>query len=494
MKRSLIIVPLLVGMLALVVLFLGGDGREFTTTSSEAYEAFQEGYQHSISLQVAQAESSLTRAIALDGDFAMARALLAGIYGRVGRLEEMEEQVQIADSLAALLPNDVERAKVQLQLTGLKEGGSGARRDSLLAFLMEEEPDNVQVLYAKATVLFAERDPAVDAAFKRILELEPNYAPVYNMLGYLEARRGDYEAALGHLHKYAFLAPDLANPHDSLGEILNWMGEYEQAEREYAAALKIDPDFHFSLMGLANVYLNQGMLTKGRGILDQLRSVVAGTRIESEIDRVLIRTLYTYGLHEESLALMRRFVEDNPEDFLVGFYHAMQLALEGDTAAGDARLAAFMDEAREKIGKSGNERALDRIESLQVQYDAMVAGLAGDHKQAADDWAAVVASYPQDEVAPHEVWWLRWREGEERLAAGEPRRALELAMAALDPNPNLIPPLLLAARSAMALNERTMARSALNQAAPLLERADADLPAQTAFRDLTDRLAALGAN
>jgi len=493
MKRSLIIVPLLVGMLALVMLFVGGDGREFTTTSAEAYAAFEDGYRHSISLQVAQAESSLTRAVTLDGDFAMARALLAGIYARTGRTAEMETQVRLADSLAALLPNDVERAKVQLQLSGLKDMGGGARRDSLLAFLMEEEPDNVQVLYAKATVLFAERDPAVDAAFQRILELEPNYAPVYNMLGYLEARRGDYEAALGHLHKYAFLAPDLANPHDSLGEILNWMGEYEQAEREYATALKIDPEFHFSLMGLANVYLDQGMLAKGRSILDKLRTVVAGTQVESEIDRVLIRTLYTFGLHEESLALMRRFVADNPDDFLVGFYHALLLALEGDTAAGDARLAAFMADARAKLSKAGNERALARIESLRSQYDAMAARLAGDHRAAADAWAAVVAAYPEDEMAPHEVWWLRWREGEERLAAGQPRRALELAMASLDPNPNRIPPLLLVARAALALDERTMARSALNQAAPLLARADADLPAQATFRELTGRLAALSA-
>lgn len=49
------------------------------------------------------------------------------------------------------------------------------------------------------------------------------------MLGYLELSRGNYELAIEHMQKYAFLAPDLANPHDSLGEVYLAIGRYEDA-------------------------------------------------------------------------------------------------------------------------------------------------------------------------------------------------------------------------------------------------------------------------
>ena len=487
MKRSLILVPLLVGAVAVALLVFGGGGREYTTASGEAYASFQEGYQHYIAMQIAAAESALTRAVAADGDFAMARALLAANYARQGRKEDVDLQAHLADSLAALLPNDVERVKVQIQLATLKEG-EAAKLDSLVGYLRAEEPDNVDVLYIQASILHAQRDPEARGVLRRIVELEPNYAPAYNLLGYLDARDGDYEAALANLQKYAYLAPDLANPHDSLGEILGYMGEYEQAEREYARALTIDPDFHFSLLGLANVYLEQGMLEKGRGILEKLRGVVAGSRIELQIDQLEIRTAYTWGDEAGSLALMRAYVAKHPDDFLTGFYDALMLVLDGDQPAGDVALAAFMEKARERVGKTGDARAIRRIEAMPLQYDALAASVAGDHFTAAEAWAAFAASYDDEEVAPHELWWVRWREGRERLMAAQPRRALELAMMVLESNPNRIPALLLAAEAALHLDERTMARQALNQAAPLLARADAGLPAQQRARDLQARL------
>ena len=66
------------------------------------------------------------------------------------------------------------------------------------------------------------------------------------MLGYLELNRGNYDQAIEYMQKYAFLAPDLANPHDSLGEVLMTIGRYEEAEQEFRAAVRMQPDFYHS--------------------------------------------------------------------------------------------------------------------------------------------------------------------------------------------------------------------------------------------------------
>ena len=45
------------------------------------------------------------------------------------------------------------------------------------------------------------------------------------------------------LKRYRFLAPDQANPYDSLGELYANTGRYEEAETNLTKALAIKPDF-----------------------------------------------------------------------------------------------------------------------------------------------------------------------------------------------------------------------------------------------------------
>ncbi len=486
MKRSLIIAPLLVVILAAAILFLGGPSREFTTTSSDAYDLFRDGYAQTNSFQFASAESSLTRAVEIDPDFAMARALLAGVLKRTFRADEADEQIAIADSLVQSLSNDVERAKVQLTLCGMSDGNK-ARRDSLLAYLVAEEPDNLLVLSAQATNAFDNDPETSEAIFQKILAIEPNYAPAYNMLGYLSANTGRYAEAESYLRKYVFLAPDLANPHDSLGDVLSWVGEYDEAEHEYLTALKIDPQFHYSLINLGRLYLDQGRLTKGQGILEKVRPFVSDTPEEQRIDRILIRSFYTWEIHDRSQAGIASYIERNPEEFSTGFYKALLMAIRGDSAAGRIQMDAFMSSAREDGAKYENERITRQIESLAYQYDAMEATFRDDHAAAIIAWTRFMDMRKED-TPLHEQWWVHWRLGQSQLAMGDGAAALMSARAAIDPNPNRIHPLMLLALAALDQGERGLAHDATMKLEPLIARADKDLPVQTAFLELKAKL------
>ncbi len=486
MKRSVMIGLAALALVALALLFLGGPERQFTTRSAEAYDLFELGYSQMNAFQFTQADSSLRRAVTLDPKFAAAHALLSQLKIRFGDKTGSEVEAAVADSLAARLPNALERAKIELLLLAYKKPGDQTR-DSLLDYVLAEQPTDLMALSARAGVLYqiGQREECLHV-YEQILAIEPNHAPAYNMLGYLAAGRGDYEQAVTHLRKYAFLAPGLANPHDSLGEVLSWKGDYAEAEREFKAALDVQPDFHFSQINLGELYLEQGMIARGEEILESVRTALAGSPQERELDETLIRMYYTHELYDEALRAMTVYQSKYPDAFLVGFYRAIQLAMEDHRAEADAVAAGFFAASRQK-DEFAFKAFREQIDSLEHQLRAMLATRDGDHEKAIDEWQLMLDS---NSTRPaHERWWYLWRQGESYLAAGRPGPALENAKLILESNPARIRPLLLLAQAAMELGEAGLAGQALTKVQPLLARADAKLPAQQTYRDLMARLA-----
>ena len=66
---------------------------------------------------------------------------------------------------------------------------------------------------------------------------------------------------------YSFIAPDQANPHDSLGELLTVTGRYEEARSELENALAIKPDFCASYQHLLDIAVLTGEIESSAEIL-----------------------------------------------------------------------------------------------------------------------------------------------------------------------------------------------------------------------------------
>jgi tetratricopeptide (TPR) repeat protein len=62
--------------------------------------------------------------------------------------------------------------------------------------------------------------------------------------------QGRFAEAEDRFRTYRFVAPDQANPHDSLGELLVLLGRFDEAQKELEAALAIRPDFCSSYVDL----------------------------------------------------------------------------------------------------------------------------------------------------------------------------------------------------------------------------------------------------
>lgn len=474
-------------VIALGLFFLNGSHREFTTSTPEAYTAYQQGHSELRAFHYAAAESLLTLSCELDPEFAMAHAVLAAVLYRQDKRDSGSEARELAVELADQIPDDVERAKTQLFLSQFDD--SEAVQDSLLTFLEATEPENLLVLEVKAHLLFRERDPQADEIYRRILEIDPNFASAYNMLGYAAAARGDYEQAVEYLRKYAFVAPDLANPHDSLGEVLTMIGRYDEAANEFRTALKIQPDFHYSLINLGEVYLMQGRIAKGRAILEKVCANMEGTGFANAVLSMLMRTYFGHGMFDEGRDIIRRLAEEYGDEGEGIHLRALLLAMDGDFDAARKKFEQFITEASAKASSENEKR---NVEFYKNQFAAIISSIEGDYAESARRWELAADRFK--EIAPHETWWLRNRLGEALLLAGQVEKAREQATLTLAYNPNEILSLMLLARSDMALGRTQEARAALDRLLMLLEVADDGIPvkleAQVLDKELASRVAA----
>lgn len=255
---------------------------EVTTSSREAYRAYQEAVRNERRFYLKEARVGFARALELDPQFAMAMLGLA-------RSSERDQQVSLMRraSRDKQRLTDRERLHVDLQLAGVER-----RRDDFLRIaqtLHRKYPEDI-----RAAMILAGREMETghtDRAFQifsELLAVEPNNAEAYNLIGYYHGYRGNYDKAIENIQKYHFMAPDQANPYDSLGEIQAYSGHYPEALANLKRALEIKPDFF-------PAYDHLGVAYEGRGDYAQAiagyERAAQGALSESDRDGYLLKAL-----------------------------------------------------------------------------------------------------------------------------------------------------------------------------------------------------------
>ena len=99
---------------------------------------------------------------------------------------------------------------------------------------------------------------------EKALALDKNFPAALNDLAYLDARNYQFVKAFAAMDRYVTLLPKQQNPQDSYGELLRMAGNFEGSLQHYRAALKIDPDFVTSQVGLGDTYALMGNQEQAR--------------------------------------------------------------------------------------------------------------------------------------------------------------------------------------------------------------------------------------
>ena len=144
-------------------------------------------------------------------------------------------------------------------------GGITAMND-----MLEMYPHDKHLLYLAGNWLMGENgNDQAQRMMEKALAIDKNFPAALNDLAYVDARNRKFDKAFAAMDRYVALLPKEPNPQDSYGELLRMAGNFEGSLTHYRAALKIDPDFVTSQLGLGDTYALMGNQEQARAEYDK---------------------------------------------------------------------------------------------------------------------------------------------------------------------------------------------------------------------------------
>ena len=133
--------------------------------------------------------------------------------------------------------------------------------------MLEMYPRDKHLLYLAGNWLMGENgDDQALRMMEKALAIDKNFPAALNDLAYVEARHRHFDKAFVAMDRYVALLPKEPNPQDSFGELKRMAGDFDSALAHYRAALKMDPDFVSSQIGIADLSQALGITPAQSGI------------------------------------------------------------------------------------------------------------------------------------------------------------------------------------------------------------------------------------
>jgi tetratricopeptide (TPR) repeat protein len=188
--------------------------------------------------------------------------------------------------------------------------------------------------------------------FEKVLEIDPEFTPVMNRLGYSYAALGDMPRAEALMQRYVTTMPADPNPEDSYGDILFKAGRYAEAKEHFERALKKDPTFGPSQHELGDVLAMLGNPAGAREAYEKSAKIAANPRRNLEYRSSVALSYVREGMlgfaDREYLELVMEAHAKRHTDLEAGFREAMAMYQADDLLAMkhlDAAEAAIRDDA-----------------------------------------------------------------------------------------------------------------------------------------------------
>ena len=230
-----------------------------TTSSAQARELYAKGVADYENLYLERCNDDWRAAVKEDPNLAIAWAWIAFNSSNPQEVSDARAKAKALVSKAS--PGE------QLMVSWISKVQEGDFLGGITAMndMLEMYPHDKHLLYQAGNWLMLEDgNEQAQRIMEKALSIDKNFPAALNDLAYLDARNRQFAKALAAIVRYVALLPKEPNPQDSYGELLRMAGNFEGSLTHYRAALKIDPDFVTSQLGLGDTYALMGNQAQAR--------------------------------------------------------------------------------------------------------------------------------------------------------------------------------------------------------------------------------------
>ena len=235
-----------------------------TTSSAKARELYAKGMEDYENLYLERCNDEWRAAVKEDPNLAVAWAWIAFNSGNPDEVSAAREK---AKSLAPKLsPGE------QLMVAWISKVQEGDYLGGITAMndMLEMYPRDKHLYYLAGNWLMGENGNDQARRFmEKALAIDKNFPAALNDLAYVEARDRHFDKAFAAMDRYVALLPKEPNPQDSFGELKRMAGDFDSSLAHYQAALRLDPDFVTSQLGLGDTYALMGNQEQARTEYDK---------------------------------------------------------------------------------------------------------------------------------------------------------------------------------------------------------------------------------
>src|SRR5271163_2325466 len=230
-----------------------------TTSSAQARALYEKGMQDYENLYLEHCNDDWRAAVKEDPNLAVAWAWIAFNSGDPKEVSAAREKAK------ALAPKLTPGEQLMIAWIVKVQEGDFIGGISAMNDMLEMYPKDKHLLYLAGNWLMgAEGIDQAQKMMEKALAIDKNFPAALNDLAYVDARNRHFDKALAAMDRYVALLPKEPNPQDSYGELLRMAGNFEGSLKHYRDALKIDPDFVTSQVGLGDTYALMGNQEQAR--------------------------------------------------------------------------------------------------------------------------------------------------------------------------------------------------------------------------------------
>ena len=230
-----------------------------STSSAKARALYEKGMQDYENLYLERCNDDWRAAVKEDPNLAVAWAWIAFNGSDPKEVRAAREKAK------ALAPKLTPGEQLMIEWIVKVQEGDFIGGISAMNDMLEMYPKDKHLFYLAGNWLMGENgDEQAQRFMEKALAIDEKFPAALNDLAYLDARSRQFAKAFAAMDRYVALLPSEPNPHDSYGELLRMAGNFEGSLQQYRTALKIDPDFVTSQVGLGDTYALMGNQQQAR--------------------------------------------------------------------------------------------------------------------------------------------------------------------------------------------------------------------------------------